>query len=732
MATVQQLMSALRKADAAGNTADANRLAQLVRQAITPVDRSFSSAFQSGIDAPLENMATTAMAVGKSGLADTLSNLTDAPVNYESASNRFINPEEGDSQLFGFGIDYLPRAFVEQLGQYGGSLATRVAGAGIGTAVAGPGGGVAGGLAAPALFEFVQQLGPIALERAKNDNREDPNWDDWSYAAGSAGLSGALNALGVKSGSLLTNILREGVTEGSQSVVTQTGESIDTKAGLNINPKEAVGEGILGGTTAGGVQTGIATATAPIKVTRAAVNLVSGGNNAPKDTEAAADFSRDLQAVADEAGHDLNDVNPSTVGGAKTAIDDVHADYGEQMKSLATILREKLNYKDNDEQAVRLDKVIAKTALRKGRNKAKNFVSGKDFAAVRKLAGDLDEGQQLINLLRKSNELTRVNDAGLKGGVSKFTDIFNPLDTANQGYSAPRNLAGAMSTMAGGAAALNTGGLSLIPQAALVGAGRGIDAMTGRRSKVAKFIADNQNAPGIANQNLPSQLDLNRQAEQSEVLRKAQEKQAKLARNRALNIEALRANDPPKGDPTDPRPSAQYVMETQLGLDRSGTGKVLKVVAKTRPQLKEAVKSYQTMLRDGTQVKDINKLISAAKNVSKKLGNELPQNVAQNAQAPAQADTKRQSGIDGNNERIRILRDDLANDKDVTATDKRLINRALDLFSINLGQDPVGAAEAILAESEGRASNPEKIRQYLLPYVERVRLQQKKPLSNQT
>ena len=525
--------------------------------------------------------------------------------------------------------------------------------------------------------------------------------------------------------------MREGVTEGAQSGVQQTGVSLGTEAGLQLNPKQAIGEGIIGGTSAGGVQTGIATATAPVKVTRAAINLVSGGNNAPKDVEAASDVARDLQAMADDAGHDLNEVNPTAVGGAKTTIDDVHSEYGEQMKSLAQILREKLNYKDNDEQSVRLDKVIAKTALRKGRNKAKNFVSGKDFAAIRKLAGDLDEGQQLVNLLRKSNELTRVHDAGLKGGVSKFTDIFNPLDSTNQGYSAPRNIVGSLSTMAGGAAALNTGGASLIPQAAIVGAGRGIDALTGRRSKVAKFIADNQNAPGIANQNLPSQLDLNRQAEASEALRKAQEKQAKLARNRALNIEALRANDPPKGDPTDPRPSAQYVMETQLGLDRSGTGKVLKVVARTRPQLKEAVKSYQTMLRDGTQVKDINKLISAAKNVSKKLGNELPQNVPQNVQAQSQADTKRQSGIDGNNERIRILRDDLANDKDVTATDKRLINRALDLFAINLGQDPVGAAEAILAESEGRASNPEKIRQYLLPYVERVRLQQKKPLSNQ-
>ena len=39
MATVDQLMSALRKADAAGNTADAKRLAQLIGQNIAPVDR---------------------------------------------------------------------------------------------------------------------------------------------------------------------------------------------------------------------------------------------------------------------------------------------------------------------------------------------------------------------------------------------------------------------------------------------------------------------------------------------------------------------------------------------------------------------------------------------------------------------------------------------------------------------------------------------------------------------
>ena len=87
------------------------------QQGSSEPDTSFSSAFQSGIDAPLENMATTARMLGAEGTADTLSGLTDAPTNYESASDRFINPEEGDFTIGGFAPAYLPRAAAEQAGQ---------------------------------------------------------------------------------------------------------------------------------------------------------------------------------------------------------------------------------------------------------------------------------------------------------------------------------------------------------------------------------------------------------------------------------------------------------------------------------------------------------------------------------------------------------------------------------------------------------------------------------------
>ena len=146
--------------------------------------------------------------------------------------------------------------------------------------------------------------------------------------------------------------------------------------------------------------------------------------------------------------------------------------------------------------------------------------------------------------------------------------------------------------------------------------------------------------------------------------------------------------------------------------------------------LHEAAKSYQQMLVNGTKVKDQNELISAVKGLVLKMGGTLPDDVPQNVQQSL-TDTKRQTGIDGNKQRIAQLRQDLNDDPDVTAIDKRIINRALDVLELPLGSDPVKAAEDILTEAEGRVANKSKATQYLKPYVERVRQQQKKPLSNQ-
>ena len=149
--------------------------------------------------------------------------------------------------------------------------------------------------------------------------------------------------------------------------------------------------------------------------------------------------------MADDAGYDLQDVNPTSDEGAGATINKVHSSYGEQMKSLARDLRERLNYKDTDPEAQRINKIIAKTALRSGKTKQKTKLAQLIFKAVRELVGDTSEGRQLIALLRKSNELTRVHSAGLKGGISRYTDQLNPFDP-NTGYSNARGLVSPLMT----------------------------------------------------------------------------------------------------------------------------------------------------------------------------------------------------------------------------------------------------------------------------------------------
>ena len=136
----------------------------------TEEDTSFGSAISYAIDQPLENIGITMQTLGAKNVGEWLRDITEFPENYANATEDFVN-----SQGKGFKWGYMPRALLEQAGQLAGSLATRFAGAGIGGFIGGPPGAAFGGLAGPGLFEAVQLLGPIALNRAKNNGRDEPN-----------------------------------------------------------------------------------------------------------------------------------------------------------------------------------------------------------------------------------------------------------------------------------------------------------------------------------------------------------------------------------------------------------------------------------------------------------------------------------------------------------------------------------------------------------------------------
>ena len=523
----------------------ANAYKQLRQQ---PVDRSYSSAFQQGLDAPLENMATTARMLGAEGTADTLSGLTTAPQNYESAAERFINPQEGDFTVGGFAPGYLPRAAVEQAGQFAGSLATRTGGAAVGS-MFGPKGTVAGALAGPALFEFVQQLGPIAAQRAQNNGRTEPAWEDWTAAAGAAGVSGLLNTIGVSGGSgasFLNKTLREGVTEAAQSVTEQTGSTAGTDVGLQIDPKQAVGEGIIGGTTAGGFD-----------VAGRAINKgtrIFTGAGEVSDAEAAADLSQRLAGIVAANNLNVNDVKKTSTKGARQAVDLAHSQLGADMRQLIADLKVKLKVDRLDPAETVADKVLAEAGTAEARTKTKSIVGQQEFDATERLVGDTAEGQKLLQLFRESNELTELHNNGYIGGLSQFTDQLSPF-ASNVGYTARSAAELPARLLATGAGAtLNP----LIPaaQATAVGAGRTVDALTGRRSRVGRYIRQNQGNQGVQSPQRPSLRAAAIAQDEAEKRAAAAEEQ----RQDALRLDALRAGDPPKGDPNDPNPSPEYQM----------------------------------------------------------------------------------------------------------------------------------------------------------------------------
>lgn len=463
---------------------------QQPQQSQAEPDRSFGSAFSYALDAPLENMAQTANVLGAQGVGQFLSNLTEAPENYQSASAEFMN--EGGA---GYKLSALPRAAVEQAGQFAGSVASRGVGAFLGGAAGSviPGAGTLGGAGVgaflgPALFEGIQILGPVAQERARNDGRETPNAEDFLFAASTATGSGALNAIAPGLSGIFKRVLAEGGTEALQSAIQQTGETVATDAGLQISPKEAIGEGIIGGTSAGGV-------TAITNTVDAAGNVVlrKPEELSPEVRQAAADVARDLQETAQENNLNLADIERASTRGADQALDNVRAKYRAEIKGNNKVLLKEIGERLNESEKAQLAELIRQAGTKVGEAAPAATPKGSIEFVLNKF-GDTTEGQALANAIHKSNVVTELYASGLHGGVSQFTDLFNPLNVVQRSYDPGRVIRGGLS----GYTALSTSGASIPIQMGIVGAGRAIDAMTGRRSKVRKFIQNNRKQDGLA------------------------------------------------------------------------------------------------------------------------------------------------------------------------------------------------------------------------------------------
>ena len=208
-------------------------------------------------------------------------------------------------------------------------------------------------------------------------------------------------------------------------------------------------------------------------------------------------------------------------------------------------LKDRLKIKDTDDASSVLQKVAAQAAVRMARNKTKSVITRANFDAVRDLAGDTLEGQRLLSLIRQSNELTAIHNSGYQGGVSRITDQFSPIGSQasyDRGFSTIESTIRPVAAL--GAGVMNPA----IPaaQAAAVGIGRGIDALTGRRSRVRRYIEQNAGKPGIQIQEDAPSLrqqridEDNERKAQLEAQKEAEAQQA--ADNKAMHKAIYEAN----------------------------------------------------------------------------------------------------------------------------------------------------------------------------------------------
>ena len=283
------------------------------------------AALKQSFGQPLEAIGETAQVAGFPAVGAALKGAIEEPEGYVSAGQRFMEPQEGEFQVAGFAPQYAPRAIVEQTGQLIGSIGSRIAGAvtlgGLGALISpatGVAGVAAGQFAGPALFEAAQIVGPVALERAKNNGYTEPTDEDMAYAITTAAGSGLLNAFGAKylpggekavgsfSKRLAASFIGEGIPEGLQSLVQQVGETVETKKGIQVSPKQAVGEALIGG-GAGAAATVIAAPFTPEQIeeqkitesaNKEAENLVIGNDN-PQGKAVLANKQKLEQEIAD-------------------------------------------------------------------------------------------------------------------------------------------------------------------------------------------------------------------------------------------------------------------------------------------------------------------------------------------------------------------------------------------------------------------------------------------------
>ena len=564
-------------------------------------------------------------------------------------------------------------------------------------------------------------------------------------AVGGGAIMGALENLGIGKllprgvsqgliGAIAKGMVTEGTTEALQELVVIGQEAV---AGKQFAPGEITDRlreaGVAGAVVGGTIRTGTAV------VDKTTGRSSSSQQDPTPQDRAAASLAQRLQTIATENGWNLRDVSTSSTEGARQTVDNAHVQLAESLKQNFADLREILKPDVRDTLTDIENKVMAQAAYRQGRNKTKNVVGKQEIDALKKLTGDTREGEQALNNIFELNELTKLHNQGYKGGFSQFTDFANPFDNAGNTYNSAAQISnriiGPMFTTA---AAVQTGGASIPAQVAITGAGRTVDALTGRRSRVARYVRNNAKGQGLEAPTMPSLREAARDEDLARQRAKEQAKQQEAAREAQLQ-QTNRDLGRKGAVPT--KKSPQWTMEYVTGLSKNGVARVMRIIEATNndPIIKEGIAAYRKSIDVGGKVPSLNPLIRA---VNEKVDNnpgleglrvrqpnrgfqeqQAQETTAAGPYGPTMTTQENYNrGIEENRALLSDLRKQALADKKLSKADKAKIVAALDELSRNLGKDPMAKIGSIMQTLEG--VDEAAIDTYVGPYIQRIAGQQ--------
>jgi len=658
---------------------------------------------------------------------------------------------------------------------YGAAEAAPQVGAGVAASV---GAGLAA-TTAPVVGAGLAAAGTVAGSTmslgATRDEKEQQGLDPTATGTdlATAIASGLIELTPLKGGGATLKVLREGLQEAGQEGLIIGGTAVQ---GGEYVPQEVVDRigdaAAIGATVSGAANVGIST------VSNTGERILKPRESLdPETDQAAGDVARMFQEIATDEGLNIKDIDPSSQKGANAVLNAARSKMREEIDANYKVLSKEV-LKDADAAT----KAKFAETLRQARNKVSTTVTKENLDFVQQQVGNTREGQALLNALRKSNIVTEVYSGGLKGGISQFTDTFNPLPSFGRSYNPAGIIGGNINT----GAALATGGQSLAVQIPTVIAGRGIDAITGRRSKLNTFIKKNKGRDGLADPTGPAvegrtaRLKAAQQAQaikakddaaakkKSEIEARAAAKQQAAEAKAKAKADDLAAKQRAK-DEEAARRAATYVRLYNEGAppkSNSPRGKMFAGVAEAYPKFakdkmptdidakveevlqrieardiasetRRAIAEYRRMQKTGvmssegaplTEVIGLVKLEllkdkavdkAAAKTKSKRGQTTAPDGTPVQPRSAAVQD-----GIDANKAFLQSLRDDMNNDKSIASSDRAVLTKALDELGLNLGSDPVFKATEIVDGARVSLTSMSLADKYLTPYLNRIKMQQ--------